>query len=272
MRDKLGGAAGVRPLAQSLRVDCRRGGQGSDPTMSHMLSCRGLSARPVTWDNYTRRGQPPGTRASVLSSAWGAGAEPHCGSCTTLHTPDGIAPMPRSRREDYPGAWHHVMNRGLDQMPIFADDFDRRRFLMELRDACREFSVGIACYCLMSNHFHALLHTPGGNLSRTMQRQSSRYTQAFNQRHRRDGPLFRGRFKSVAIADTAQLLQASLYIHRNPVEAGVVSEPALWPWSSAAVFMGAIDPPGWLHPALVLDILGGAMPTQAYRQLLDGET
>lgn len=179
--------------------------------------------------------------------------------------------MPRHRREDYPGAWHHVMNRGLDQRPIFADDPDRRRFLIELRDACREFSVGIACYCLMSNHFHLVLHTPSGGLSRAMQRHSSRYTQAFNIRHRRDGPLFRGRFKSVTIESTAQLIQTTLYVHRNPIEAGLVADPVRWEWSSAAAMVGAAGSPDWFSGSLVLDVLGCPDPNAEYRRLLEHE-
>jgi hypothetical protein len=37
--------------------------------------------------------------------------------------------MPRPRREDYEGAWQHVMNRGVDRAPIFRSDVDRQIFL-----------------------------------------------------------------------------------------------------------------------------------------------
>ncbi|MDP3562347.1 MAG: transposase [Legionellaceae bacterium] len=35
-------------------------------------------------------------------------------------------------------------------------------------------------YCLMSNHYHLLIETPQGNLSRGMQLLNSIYTQKFN--------------------------------------------------------------------------------------------
>lgn len=82
--------------------------------------------------------------------------------------------MPRALRVDYAGAWHHVMNRGSGQRPIFADDFDRRRFLIELRDACQERETAVAAYCLMTNHYHLVLFTPKGGLSEIMQAVSSK--------------------------------------------------------------------------------------------------
>ena len=178
--------------------------------------------------------------------------------------------MPRGRREDFPGACHHVMNRGADRAPIFVDDLDRKRFLIELRGAAFAGSVHVICYCLMQNHFHLLLMTPEGGVSRMLQRFSSSYTQAFNRRHRRDGPLFRGRFRSVVVEDDAQLIQTTLYIHRNPVEAGLAHDAAQWKWSSAAALVGTGEMPDWLQGDYVLGLLGGVDPRRAYRELLRG--
>jgi hypothetical protein len=59
--------------------------------------------------------------------------------------------------------------------------------------------VEIYAYCLMDNHYHLLLSTPTGALSRPMRHLDGIYTQKFNRVHHRDGPLFRGRYKAILI-------------------------------------------------------------------------
>jgi len=51
------------------------------------------------------------------------------------------------------------------------------------------------------------------------------YTQFFNRRNKCDGPLFRGRYKSILVSADDYLLQLVRYIHRNPLKAGLVEEP-----------------------------------------------
>ncbi|TDJ65788.1 MAG: hypothetical protein E2O35_06760, partial [Proteobacteria bacterium] len=87
-------------------------------------------------------------------------------------------------------------------------------------------------YCLMSNHYHLLIETPGGNLVNGMRRLNGQYTQAFNRRHRRVGHLLQGRYKSILVEKDCYLLELCRYIPLNPVRAGMVKEAAAWPWSS----------------------------------------
>ena len=178
--------------------------------------------------------------------------------------------MPRKPRVDSEGAWHHVMNRGTAHQRIF-DDAATRILLIELREACELYRVQTHGYCILPNHFHLLLHTPQAGLSAVMQRLSSRFTQAVNRLRGRDGPLFKGRFRSVAIKDDAHLVRVSQYIHLNPVEAGLVALPEDWSWSSAAVYLGLAQTPDWLNVATLLDMFGSANPRTAYAQhLRDG--
>ena len=44
--------------------------------------------------------------------------------------------MPRPLRIECPGAIYHVMNRGDRREPVFQDDFDRKRFVATLAEAC----------------------------------------------------------------------------------------------------------------------------------------
>jgi len=47
----------------------------------------------------------------------------------------------------------------------------------------------LPAYCLMNHHYHLLMETPDGNLSRGMRQLNGLYTQRFNKRHQQVGPL-----------------------------------------------------------------------------------
>ena len=69
------------------------------------------------------------------------------------------------------------------------------------------YQTQIHAYCLMSNHYHLFLQTPLPNLSRVMQHLNAVYTQRHNVSHKTDGPLFRGRLKSILVGEDAYLLR-----------------------------------------------------------------
>jgi putative transposase len=160
--------------------------------------------------------------------------------------------MPRPGREDYEGAWQHVMNRGVDRGAVFRSDDDRAIFLDCLAVTTSRFGLQAHAYCLLDNHFHLLLFSESGRLSDGMRFLTGRFTQRINYRDARDGPLFRGRFASVLVKSDAQLVCVSRYIHRNPVEAGLVREAWDWPWSSARAYVAMAAPPAWLRMDVIL--------------------
>jgi REP element-mobilizing transposase RayT len=175
--------------------------------------------------------------------------------------------MPRKLRIDGEGLWHHVMNRAIDHAPIF-DDTTSRLFLIELRDSCSRYGVEVHAYCILPNHYHLLVHTPEAGLSEAMQRLSSRFTQAVNRLRDRDGPLFKGRFRSIAVKDDAHLVQVSRYIHLNPVAAGLTAAADGWGWSSAVAYLGLADKPEWLHISALLEMFATANPAVTYARFL----
>lgn len=140
--------------------------------------------------------------------------------------------MTRQWRIGYEGALYHVMSRGNEGRDIAADDNDRSFFVALLGRMCQRFDVELYCYVLMGNHFHLLVKTPRGNLSKSMQWFIGTYTRHFNIQHTRSGHLFQGRYKSFLVESDAYLLQLSYYIHRNPVRAGMVQRLADYRWSS----------------------------------------
>jgi len=156
--------------------------------------------------------------------------------------------MSRPPRIEYEGAFHHVMNRGRNHQVIFRDDDDFEVFLNTLSEANKEHSAVIHAYCLMSNHYHLLIETPKANLREIMKHVNGLYTQRYNRKHKKDGTLFRGRYKSVLVDEDAYLLQLTRYIHRNPLEVKkkIVHELADYPWSSYPAYINQAKPESWL--------------------------
>lgn len=91
----------------------------------------------------------------------------------------------------------------------------------------------------MPNHYHLLVYLHGNEFShKVMQPFGTSYTKAINKVQNRVGALFQGRFKGIHIENDSYLLHLSRYIHRNPVEAGLVSRPADWEFSSYRDYIG----------------------------------
>jgi hypothetical protein len=98
----------------------------------------------------------------------------------------------------------------------------------------------------MPNHYHLLVRDPDGAVSEFMRLLGITYTRHANDRAGRDGPLFRGRFHSVAVEDDAQLLRALRYVHRNPLAIVAAGELDAYRWSSHRTYIGHRRAPGWL--------------------------
>ena len=154
--------------------------------------------------------------------------------------------MARPLRIEFPGALYHVTSRGDRREAIFEDDKDRLIFLHTLAEVVERFNWLCHAYCLMTNHYHLLVETPDGNLSKGMRHLNGVYTQATNRRHTRTGHLFQGRFKGIIVDKDSYLLELTRYIALNPVSAGMVRQPGKWQWSSYRAMIGETPAPAWL--------------------------
>ncbi len=154
--------------------------------------------------------------------------------------------MSRPLRIEFPDALYHVTARGDRREDIFEDDDDRRAFLQTLSQVVSQFNWLCYAYCLMDNHYHLLIQTPDGNLSKGMRQLNGVYTQASNRRHQRVGHLFQGRFKAILVDSDAYLLELARYVVLNPVRAGMVKKAAQWPWSSYRASLGLAAAETWL--------------------------
>lgn len=148
------------------------------------------------------------------------------------------------------------MARGNEQREVYRDDKDRERFLEALAEAVQRFGLRVHAYCLMPNHYHLVLGTPRGNLSRAMGWLQTTYTARFNARHRRRGHLFQGRFKAQLVEADEYARWLVEYVHLNPVRPRRkgeriaperAAELARYRWSSHRVYAGLErKPAAWL--------------------------
>lgn len=155
-----------------------------------------------------------------------------------------------------PSNIYHVYNRGNDKQTIFFKEENYLYFQRKISTEWKKF-CDILCYCLMPNHFHFMLvpnkegcnnillngrETHMQNLSKTIGKTLSSYTQAINIQNRTTGNLFQKKTKSklleadtlpgLNINNTDYLLTCFHYIHQNPKFAKIVADLKDWPHSS----------------------------------------
>lgn len=147
--------------------------------------------------------------------------------------------MARQPRLAVAGELHHVLLRGHNGQPAFADDVDRAAFVEVLREPAARLGVAIHAYALLAAEVH-LLVTPAEaeSLGRLMQSIGRRYGLRFNRRHGRHGALWDGRFRTSLLDARTLLLPAMLHIESLAVRAGQAVSAPDWMWSSAAHHSG----------------------------------
>jgi putative transposase len=117
-------------------------------------------------------------------------------------------------------------------MDIFRDDLDRNYLLKLSREAFARYDIDLLSFTLMPNHLHFLVGVHGVPLGAAMHDILMKHAMFFNERYERVGHLFQNRFFDTEIHDSAYLLNATAYIHLNPVRAGMVKTIDDWAWSS----------------------------------------
>jgi len=182
--------------------------------------------------------------------------------------------MARPLRIEYAGALYHVTARGDRQEAIYLSDNDRIEFLEILSQAVETFNWLIHAYCLMDNHYHLLIETPDGNLSKGMRQLNGVYTQTHNRNNHRVGHVFQGRYHAILVQKEAYLIELARYIVLNPVRARMIRKAENWPWSSYLDTAGAREAPSWLHTDWLLAAFGSRLSSarKQYRQFVaDGK-
>jgi len=164
--------------------------------------------------------------------------------------------MARPLRIEYAGAIYHITSRGDRREAIYLDDKDREQWLEIFGAVCERFNWRCHAWCLMDNHYHVVVETIDGNLSKGMRQLNGVYTQTHNRRHNRVGHVFQGRFKGILVDKESYLLELSRYVVLNPIRAKMVQQLMHWRWSSYRSMVGRAEVPEWLETDWLLSHFG----------------
>lgn len=152
------------------------------------------------------------------------------------------------------GGIHHVVVRQADGAALFRDTADRSRFDERVGELLRQHSARAHAYCWMSNHVHLAVEiepTRAGDFQRDVATHFGICSW----------------LKPPLLVDAqVYLLRLIRYIHLNPVHAGLVADPADYPWCGHRVYLGRPGVP-WLATDHALRLLGGDLlrATAAYQ-------
>jgi putative transposase len=196
--------------------------------------------------------------------------------------------MARPLRIAVPGAWYHVMSRGIEGRPIFCDEAYYQKFEKLLAALPERFGVRLHTYVLMANHYHLQIKTPRLNLSEAIRWLNISYAVWFNRKNKRIGPLFQGRFKGVVHDPSEVGWTIHEYIHLNPVRvkrfgasrsdhegpapeqiAEMAEELKEYKWGSYRAYAGYKPVPKWLHTEAILTWIAARTPSakrEKYRE------
>ena len=136
----------------------------------------------------------------------------------------------RLKRYQTEGHYHFITFSCYRRLPYLVDDHSRVVFEEALEALRRRHQFFLFGYVLMPEHVHLLLTEPGlrplattlsvlkGETSKILKGERSQFWQT--------------RYYDFNVLTQSKFVEKPRYIHRNPVERGLVAKAEDWPWSS----------------------------------------
>ncbi|MCJ7689883.1 MAG: transposase [Clostridiaceae bacterium] len=147
--------------------------------------------------------------------------------------------MARMARLKAADAIYHIMCKSISEVNLYRDSEDKKKYLSLVKKYKKLYNVKIYGYCLMDNHAHLLVDSNGADISKVMHGINFSYAMYFNKKYKRDGHLFKGRFKSKIVDNDQYLKTVSLYIHNNPTDICKFKDcPEKYAFSSLGIYIG----------------------------------
>lgn len=137
------------------------------------------------------------------------------------------------------GEYYHIYNRGCNKTDIFYKPTNYPYLMNLMEERPDSFQVSTIAFCLMPSHYHFLLRQNSDiSISNFIESVFNSYTKAFNKMFKRTGTLFEGPFKAIHVDNPNYLIQLCRYIHRNPLDAGLVDKLLNWKYSNYLEWIG----------------------------------
>jgi REP element-mobilizing transposase RayT len=139
--------------------------------------------------------------------------------------------MPRAPRVFVEGGIYHVYNRVTRGERVFAEDGEAQNFVEVLREIKERDGLVVLAWCVMSNHYHLAIRCTSVPLWRSLASVQLKVARTYNAHYRVHGPFWQGRYKAKLVDDPDYLRQLVLYVHLNPIVAGIVERAEKYVWS-----------------------------------------
>jgi len=162
-------------------------------------------------------------------------------------------PLPTVRA----ATWYHLVNRGIDGAALLPTPQSRDLLVLTLGVVAHACPIELHAYCAMETHYHVLARAEESDLRRGFAGLEA------------DCSLIAEGVRLRGMAFGRHMLQVTRYIHRNPVEAGLVTRPGDWRWSSYAGYVDPSRAQPWLRSSAVLGWLGSIGGRQRYRRYVE---
>ncbi|WP_304519730.1 transposase [Clostridium estertheticum] len=147
--------------------------------------------------------------------------------------------MPRVARVKTDESIFHIMCKSISEVTLFKDDEDKKRYLLLIKKYKTLHNFKLYGYCLMDNHAHLMIDANGCDISKIMHGINFSYAMYFNRKYKREGHLFKDRFKSKIVYSDRYLRTLSLYVHNNPTDIIEYKDsPEKYTFSSLSIFLG----------------------------------
>lgn len=151
--------------------------------------------------------------------------------------------MPRRPRVFVEGGIYHVYNRFARGSDLFSEPEEAIEFIEILRKARDRDDLRVYAWTLMPDHYHLAVRSGPVPLSRTLGYVQARFGQGYNRRHGSSGPRWQSRYKARIVETPESFSRLIVYIHLNPVAAGLVEDPAGYVFSGHRELLGKISDP-----------------------------
>ena len=146
----------------------------------------------------------------------------------------------RVKKENFiKDAYLHIYNHAIEDLNLFNEKQDYIKCLIKIKSKIKIYPATVFAYCLMPNHYHFLIRQDSDKpIYRIFNDVFAGYVQYYNRKYNRKGHLFQHPLQHIAVNNDKYLIHLCLYIHYNPVKAGIVKNPENWIFSNYLEWIG----------------------------------